>query len=154
MRRRTALRILAAGPGFLAVRGAGSEARICRTLEEAVPTVGVPVLLVFFSTGCPSCYDDLFEARVLVERGGWPVSVVGVFAGPEDELRSFLEKFAWTRPVVLDRRKMLFRRHGVEAVPFKVLLVAGGAVYRDDPRTAYDARKEALRKCLEKTFSR
>jgi len=154
MKRRTALRILAAGAGFLAVRGAGAETRICRTLEEAAAGDGGPVLLVFFSTGCPSCYDDLFEARHLVERGGWPVSVTGVYSGPEDELRSFLEKFAWTRPVVLDRRKVLFRRHRVEAVPFKVLLVAGGAVYRDDPRTDYDTRKEVLRKCLEKTFSR
>jgi hypothetical protein len=154
MKRRTVLGILAAGPGVLAARGAGPEVRICRSLDEAVPVPGTPVLLVFFSTGCPSCYDDLFEARLLVERGGWPVSVVGVFSGPEDELRSFLEKYAWTRPVVLDRRKALFWRHRVEAVPYKVLLLQGRTAYRDDPRAEYGDRMEVLRKCLERTFSR
>jgi len=154
MKRRTVLGILAAGPGLLAARGAAVDVRICRTLEEAAAGDGAPVLLVFFSTGCPSCYDDLFEARHLVDRGGWPVSVIGVFAGPEDELRAFLEKYAWSRPVVLDRRKALFHKHRVEAVPFKVLLVAGRTAYRDDPRAGYDVRMEVLRKCLQKTFSR
>ena len=154
MRRRAVLGILAAGPGLLAARAVPAEVRICRSLEEAVPAGRGPVLLVFFSTGCPSCYDDLFEARHVVERGGWPVAVIGVYAGPEDELRSFLEKYAWTRPVVLDRRKTLFREHRVEAVPFKVLLVAGRTAYRDDPRAVYGDRMEVLRKWLEKTFSR
>ncbi len=161
MKRRTVLRILAAGAGGLAAgprdqaaRGARAEARIARSLEEAVPVPGTPVLLVFFATGCPSCYDDLFEARLLVERGGWPVAVTGVYSGPEAELRSFLEKYAWTRPAVLDRGKVLFRKHRVEAVPFKVLILGGRTAYRDDPRTIFSERMEALRKCLEKTFSR
>jgi hypothetical protein len=161
MKRRTVLRILAsgacglaAGPRGLAARGARAEVRIVRSLDEAVPVPGTPILLVFFATGCPSCYDDLFEARLLVERGGWPVTVTGVYAGPEEELRSFLVKYGWTRPAVLDRRKILFRKHRVEAVPFKVLLLEGRTAYRDDPRRAYNERMEALRKCLEKTFSR
>lgn len=161
MKRRAILRILfsaacglAGGRRGVAARGARAEVRIFRSLDEAVPVPGTPVLLVFFSTGCPSCYDDLFEARLLVERGGWPVCVTGVYSGPEEELRSFLEKYAWTRPAVLDRRKALFRKHRVEAVPFKVLLIEGRAAYRDDPRTAYGERMEALKKCLVKTFSR
>ena len=161
MRRRTVLRILGAGACGLASgaggRAAGNarpEVRIFRSLEEAVPVAGTPVLLVFFSTGCPSCFDDLFEARLLVERGGWPMAVTGVFADPEEELRSFLEKYGWTRPAVLDRRKVLFRKHRVEAVPFKVLLIGGRTAYRDDPRTVYGERLEALRTCLERTFSR
>jgi len=154
MKRRKALQILAAGPCILAARPARTEVRICRTLEEAVPADGAAVLLVFFSTGCPLCYDGLFEARHAVERAGWPVAVTGVFAGPEDELRSFLEKYAWTRPVVLDRRKTLFKKYHVEAVPYMVLLLAGVTAYRDDPGADYESRMEALKKCLEKTFSR
>lgn len=161
MKRRTVLRILALGacgladgPRGKAARGARAEVRIFRSLDEAVPLSGTPILLVFFGTGCPSCYDDLFEARLLVERGGWPVSVIGVYSGPEEELRSFLEKYAWNRSAVLDRRKVLFRKHRVEAVPFKVLLLEGRAAYRDDPRKEYGERMEALRKCLERTFSR
>ncbi len=161
MKRRAVLRILAAGacglaagPGRQTSRGARPAVRIFRSLDEAVPDAGTPVLLVFFATGCPTCFDDLFEARLVVERGGWPVAVTGVFAGPEDELRTFLEKYGWTRAAVLDRRKVLFRKHRVEAVPFKVLLLGGRTAYRDDPRTTYSERLEALTTCLERVFSR
>ena len=104
------------------------EVRICATLEEAVPAGAGPVLLVFFSTDCPFCYDDLFESRYLVEKGDWPVAVVGVFSGPREELRTFLEKYAWTLPVVLDRRKVLFKKYKADAVPFKALLLGTEAV--------------------------
>ncbi|MEN6310110.1 MAG: redoxin domain-containing protein [Acidobacteriota bacterium] len=130
------------------------EVRICPTLEEATAGAGTPVLLVFFSTDCASCYDDLFESRHLVDKGGFPVTVVGVYCGPESTLRAFLEKFAWTLPVVLDRRKVLFRRFGVDMIPHKALLAAGREVYRDDPYKDYGRRREDLRECLKKMFSR
>jgi peroxiredoxin len=142
------------GAALLTASPADVEVRICLTLEEAAGPAGGPVLLVFFSTECPSCYDDLFEARYLVEKGGFDVSVVGVFSGPRDTLRAFLEKFAWTLPVVLDRRKTLFRRFRVDMVPYKALLSGGAAVYRDDPYKDYGRRREDLERCLKKMFSR
>ncbi|MBE0711452.1 MAG: redoxin domain-containing protein [Candidatus Aminicenantes bacterium] len=137
--------------------GAGRDAvetRICASLEEASRSSPGPVLLVFFSTDCPICYDDLFEARHLVDKGRWPVSVVGVFSGLRDDLRAFLEKYAWTMPVVLDRRKLLFKKYKVDAVPFKTLLLGTEAVYRDDPYGQPDSRREELKRCLTRLFSR
>jgi len=127
-------------------------------LDEAAPPGSGPVLLVFFSTDCPVCYDDLFEARYLVDRGGWPVAVVGVFAGPGPDLDRFLEKHAWTRPVVHDRRRALVRRFKVDAPPHKILLAGGGenaeTIYEDDPRLALEERRKELERCLTRLFSR
>jgi hypothetical protein len=131
-----------------------AEVRICAGLDEAAPPGAGPVLLVFFSTDCSVCYDDLFEARYLVDKGGWPVAVVGVSAGPREELTAFLEKHAWTLPVVLDRRKALAKRFRVDAVPFKALVLGAETIYRDDPRTGLEERRKELKRCLTRQFSR
>ena len=130
------------------------EVRICAGLDEAVPPGSGPVVIVFFSIECPVCYEELFETRYLIDQGGWPVAVVGVALALRDDLEAFLEKHSWTSPVVLDRRKVLFRRYKVDAVPFKVLLAGGEAVYRDDPYLGPEARREELAKCLTRLFSR
>jgi hypothetical protein len=153
-RRAVFLGLLLAAAVFSGARRDKAEVRICPTLDEAVPPPQGMVLLVFFSTECVSCYDDLFEARYLVEKGGWPVTVVGVFSGLHSDLRSFLEKYAWTLPVVLDRRRVLFKRFKVDAVPYKALLAAGEAVYRDDPYKDFGRRRKELQKCLLRIFSR
>jgi hypothetical protein len=139
---------------WAASRPAGVEVRICRTLDEAAPPGTGAALLVFFSTQCPVCYDGLFESRRLIERDGWPVRVVGVASGPADALRSFLEKFAWTLPVVHDPRRSLARRFRVDLVPDWVLLVGGEPVCRNDPRDGPARGLEVLAACLRKTFSR
>jgi len=131
-----------------------SPALICSTLEEAAPPGTGAVLLVFFSIECPVCYEELFESRYLIERGGWPVTVVGVALALRDDLRTFLDKHAWTAPVVLDRRKTLFRKYKVDAVPFRTLLLGAEAVYRDDPYLGPDARREEIVRCLTRHFSR
>jgi hypothetical protein len=130
------------------------DVRICSSLGEAFPSGHGPVLLVFFSIECPGCYDDLFEARYLVDKRRWPVDVVGVSLALRDDLEAFLEKHAWTSPVVLDRRKVLFRKYKVDAVPLKVLLVGTEPVYRDDPYLGPEARREELTQCLTRLFSR
>lgn len=140
--------------GFAGTSGKTVDVRICSTLEEAAPPGGGPVLLVFFSTGCHACYDDLFESRFLVDKGEWPVSVVGVASALREDLQEFLEKHAWTLPVVLDRRRELFRRFGVDAIPYKALLLGKEAVYRDDPYLDPRDRREELKRCLIRLFSR
>ena len=149
------LAFLSAGPAL----GAGEAVRpdvpaeIRLSLDEAVPSPRATVLLVFFSTGCPSCYDELFEARLAVEKGGWPLTVIGVCQGPPDELRLFLEKYGWKLPVVLDRRRRLFRKFGVETVPYKVVLAGEKTLYKDDPYSGYPRRWKELEACLAKLFS-
>ena len=134
--------------------GGSADVRICASLEEAAPAGSGPVLLVFFSTDCPVCYNDLFESRYLVDRGGFGVAVVGVFSGLREDLRVFLEKYGWGLPVVLDRRKVLFRKFKVDAVPYKALLLGTEAAYRDDTRRDLAGRREELERCLTRLFSR
>ncbi len=74
--------------------------------------------------------------------------------GRREDLRIFLEKHAWTGPVVLDRRRVLSRRFDADAAPFKVLLVGRDVAYRDDPYRAPEERREALERCLTRLFSR
>jgi len=138
----------------LAASAGPAEIRICAGLDEAAPPGTGPVLLVFFSAECSVCYDDLFEARYLVDKGRWPVAVVGVSAGPREELARFLEKHAWTLPVILDRRKALARRFRVDAVPFKALLLGSETIYRDDPYIGLEDRRKELKRCLTRHFSR
>jgi hypothetical protein len=129
------------------------EVRICASLAEAVPPGGGPVLLVFFSIECAFCYEELFEARYLIDRGGWPVPVIGVTLALRDDLEAFLEKYAWTSPVVLDRRKVLFRRFKVDGVPFKALLLGNETIYRDDPTLGPEAHRKELTQCLTRLFA-
>jgi hypothetical protein len=140
--------------GLPGAAGDPAEIRICSTLAEAAPAGTGPVLLVFFSVECPICYEELFEARYLVDKGGWPVEVVGVSIALREDLEAFLDKHAWTAPVVLDRRRALFRKYHVGAVPLKVLLLGTEAVYRDDPYLGPEARREELIRCLNRHFSR
>jgi hypothetical protein len=138
----------------LAAAAGPAEVRICAGLDEAAPPGTGPVLIVFFSADCSVCYDDLFEARYLVDKGRWPVAVVGVSAGPREELTRFLEKHAWTLPVILDRRKELARRLRVDAIPFKALLLGSETIYRDDPYIGLEDRRKELQRCLTRHFSR
>jgi len=148
----TAAALIAAG--LTGAVEAGVDVRICSSLAEAAPAGSGPVLLVFFSTECSVCYEELFESRYLVDKGRWPVAVVGVTLALRDDLEAFLEKHAWTSPVVLDRRKVLFRKFNVDAVPFKALIVGTEAIYRDDPYLGPEARRKELTKCLTRQFSR
>ena len=128
--------------------------RVVATLAEALPQPGTTALLLFFTVDCPSCFGELFEARYFLEKGGWPVEVVGVSSAPPDILGTFLEKYAWNRPVVSDRRKALFRKYHVDMVPHAVLLLGDTTLYADDPYADRARRREDLKKCLEKLFSR
>jgi cytochrome oxidase Cu insertion factor (SCO1/SenC/PrrC family) len=150
-----ALAIAAAvADGGVAAASRQTDVRICSGLDAASPPGAGPVLLVFFSTDCPVCYDDLFETRYLVDKGDWPITVVGVSSGPREDLRRFLQKYAWALPVVLDGRKALFKRFKVDAAPYKALLVGEEVVYRDDPRSALEVRRKELERCLTRLFSR
>ncbi len=137
---------------ILAVRAAAGPAdpRVVATLEEALPPPDRPALLVFFSPACPSCYEELFEWRRRLEAERLPVALVGVCAGPRDELVEFCRTYRLDGPVVHDARRRVHRRFGVDAPPAKVVLWRGRVLYADDPRRDPAARKEELTSCLRR----
>ena len=138
----------AAGEGVSAPAAEKARIKIVRTLEEALPGPGWPVVLVFFSASCPVCWDDLFEMKTMVEENNFPVKLVGVSADRPEDLETFLRKYSFSDPVVSDRRREIHRRFQVQAAPFKLLLRDNNVLYRDDILQNPKTQRERLKRCL------
>jgi len=125
-------------------------AKIYSTLEEAVPEMGKPVILVFFSTDCSLCWEDLFEMKYFVEKNNLSVEVVGITRVTKEDLVPFLEKYFFNRPVVLDSQNRLYRKFKVDLEPYKIILVKDTVIYKDDYYQPFLARREEAKKCLRR----
>ena len=130
------------------------KAKIYFTLEEAVPQTEKPVMLVFFSTACSVCWEDLFEMKYFIEKNSLPCEVVGITRVPREELEPFLEKYSFDHPVVFDARSRLYRRFKVELEPYKIILVKGAVIYQDDCYQEFLTRREQAKRCLFQISSR
>lgn len=128
--------------------GAGEALPLYRTLDEVPRRPELPVVLVFFSTGCSACWDDLFAVRLLVEESRFDCELIGVTRDPERSVRAFLDKYGYAGPVVRDAGKRLFRTLRVEVEPAAVVIEDGRVVYRDDAYRTYASRREELKKWM------
>lgn len=126
----------------------GDRPVILHSLDEALPANGRPVLLVFFSTGCTPCFDDLLEMALFVRRQGLDLVVVGVTGETEAEIDEFVEKHSLTCPIVRDERGRIRRRFKVDLFPYKIVLAGGTEVYRDDYYLPLDERLRRAQRCL------
>ena len=127
---------------------------IVRSLEEAANRPERPLLLVFFSLECQVCWDELFEMRYFLEKNSIPVDLVGISADREEDLRPFLAKYGFFRPVVADREKALFRKFKVRQEPFQVVLDREAVVLLDDTSQDFYARRDKVKQCLLEIASR
>jgi peroxiredoxin len=119
-------------------------------LEEAPLDLQRPMLIVFFSTDCHVCSDDLFEMKYVVESNDFPVQVVGVSSEKLEYLKYFLEKYSFPYPVISDRRREIYRRFQVSSEPYKLLLLNGKVLYKDDVLKDSQKQKEEIIQCLRK----
>jgi hypothetical protein len=126
----------------------GDRRSVLHSLDEALPADGRPALLVFFSTGCTPCFDDLLEMTMFVRRHGLDPAVVGISSDTEAEIDKFIEKHSLTCPVVRDERGRIRRRFKVDLIPFKIIQAGGTEVYRDDYYLALDERLRRAQRCL------
>ncbi len=126
----------------------GTRRFVPHSLDEALPADGRPALLVFFSTGCTPCFDDLLEMNLFVRRHGLGAAVVGISGDTEAEIDKFVEKHSLTCPVVRDERGRIRRRFRVDLLPFKIILAGGTEAYRDDYYLALDERLRRAQRCL------
>jgi hypothetical protein len=108
----------------------------------------VPIVLVFFSTDCPVCYEGLLDMIYFVGRNNLAVRVVGVSGDPAADLRVFKEKYSVRVPVILDERGRLRRRFDIDILPSRIVLRGGKILYRDDPYQGFDERREAAARFL------
>lgn len=148
MKRIAAFIVAAALPAFGCFGAAGDGRPVQDSLEEALPADRRPALLVFFSTGCPTCFDDLLEMAVFVRRSGLDLAVVGVSGDPEADIEAFVEKYSIRYPVVRDGRARIRRRFKVDLLPYKIVLAGGKVVYRDDDRLPMGERSRRAQRCL------
>ena len=158
MRKKAVSIVLLLG-GLTGLLGAGGltkdeMVKVFSSLEEAIPCPERPLLLVFFSLECHPCWDELFEMKYFLEKNGIPVDLVGISKEPEEELRTFLTKYAFSYPVVSDRGKMLFRRFKVRLEPFCVILNRGTVLYQDDTNQDFFIRRDEVKRCLLEIASR
>lgn len=128
--------------------------QVYRALTDVALDPGRPLVLVFFSAACPVCFDDLFEVRYFVEKNGLEAEVVGVSRDPESVLLTFLEKYAYRRPVVRDAGKKLFRAHKVDLEPYVVILDNGRVVFKDNGLLDFKSRREEREKWLMRNAGR
>ena len=128
--------------------------KIFVTLSEAAPRPERPILLLFFSLACHICWEELFEMKHFIEKNIIPVDLIGISCEPEDELRPFLSKYAFFRPVISDRAKALYRRFGVRLEPYRVVLEGDRILYRDETAEDFFVRRERAKRCLLEIASR
>ncbi len=128
--------------------GPGDGRPVQGSLEEALPADGRPALLVFFSTNCPACFDDLLEMGAFVRRNRMDLPIVGVCGDPEADIEAFVEKYSVRHPVVRDGRARIRRRLKVDLLPYKIVLAGGKEVYRDDYIVPLGERSRRAQRCL------
>lgn len=122
--------------------------KIVGSLENAAPKQDAPLLLVFFSTECHVCWEELFEMGYFIEKQRIPVQLVGVSPDRVEELREFLEKYSFRYPVVADRKRELHRKFKVTLAPYKVIVRNNKVFYRDDYLADFHQRREKAQQCL------
>ncbi len=118
------------------------------SLEEVLSQDEQPVLFVFFSTSCASCWDDLLEMRLFLHERGLSVRLVGITGDSKEEVDRFCRKYSFFQPIVLDRRRKIFKAYQVDLVPFKVILWRQKIVYKDDYYREFGLRQEEAKRCL------
>lgn len=156
MRKKLAIFVLQVVMAFLVAEAfpARQNTSIYSELEELSSQQSSLIILVFFTTECPACFEPLFEVRRLVEKNGWPVTVAGVTNSSREILEDFIKKNGWSWPVIMDRKKILFKKFKVDLVPYRVVLSGGRIVYLDDYYKDIHVRNEEFNRCLSLLFSR
>jgi hypothetical protein len=128
--------------------GTGGLRPLQGSLEAVLRNDGRPAVIVFFSTGCPVCFEDLLEMARFIRREALALSIVGVCGDPEADIEAFADKYSVRAPIVRDGRGRIRRRFKVDLLPYKIVLSGGKVVYRDDYYLPLEERSRRVRRCL------
>jgi thiol-disulfide isomerase/thioredoxin len=118
------------------------------SLDKALPADGRPALVVFFSTGCPTCFDDLLEMARFVRRNKLELPIVGVCGDSESDIEEFVEKYSVHGAIVRDERGRIRRKFKVDLLPYKIVLAGEKVLYRDDYYLPLGERSRRAQRCL------
>lgn len=125
-----------------------NEIKIFSSFSEALPESDGAILLVFFSTDCYTCWNDMLEMKYFIEKNNLPVKIVGISKDSKKDLEPFLEKHSFYYPVICDRKRELYKKFNVDLEPFKIVLFKGKVLYKDNYYEKFSLREEKAKKCL------
>jgi len=128
--------------------------KIYSSLEEIINNSSQPAILVFFSSVCHVCWDELLEMKEFIEKFSLPVILIGISAEEKDELLAFASKYSFNYPIIQDRNRNLFRQFKVKLEPFWVILQNHQVAYIDDYLLDFQTRMDRAKQCLLRLASK
>jgi cytochrome c biogenesis protein CcmG/thiol:disulfide interchange protein DsbE len=91
---------------------------------------GKPVLLNFFSTGCPSCRRELPHIAEMKAEAGDRLEVLVISTDSPAELKSFFKQESIALPAGWDRG-VAHQAYGVDTIPYLVMIDKEGKIRGD-----------------------
>ena len=81
------------------------------------------VLLVFWTTWCPNCIEEIPEIEKFYSENRGKIGVIGINAGEsEDKVKRFVDRKGITYPIIIDEDKTISKSYGLVGVPTLVLI--------------------------------
>jgi len=121
---------------------------ICSSFDEAVQNKSGPYLLVFFSTSCQVCWEDLIKMKYFLHKQSIDIKLIGVSRDLKEDLVKFAEMYSIDCPVISDRRGELYKKYQVDLEPFKLIIAHSRVFYRDSYYKDLQKREENIKKML------
>ncbi len=146
--------LLCCSVGTAAINYKPQVSSIYSSLNKVIEEDGSPYLLVFFSTSCQVCWEDLIEMRHFIGKNKVAVRLIGISKEPRLELEIFIEKYSIDCPVVNDREGKLYKKYQVDLEPFKLIVMNEIIIYRDDYYDHYLERRDKVKKLLLEMYFR
>jgi cytochrome c biogenesis protein CcmG/thiol:disulfide interchange protein DsbE len=116
---------------------------------------GRPVVLVFWSTTCLPCKQELTDLQKYIDsEDGKSLVVAGICTDPENlgTAKTLIESLGIKYPIALDKDGTVAERYGVKGYPTTVVIDRQGAIVLQ--RAGYGAAdKRAIMKCVQKAFT-
>jgi peroxiredoxin len=91
---------------------------------------GRPVLVNFFSIGCPACRRELPDVEAVQAEAGDRLRVLVVSNDPQDELKAYVQAESLRLPVAWDSGGA-HRAYRVDTIPYMVIVDRDGKVGGD-----------------------
>ncbi len=92
---------------------------------------GKPVVLNFWATWCPPCQEETPDLVAFYEQNKDQLGVIGVNVTAQDEVdkvKTFIEKYSVTYPVVLDEKGAVSKTYRIQALPTTFILNDKGTI--------------------------
>jgi len=127
---------------------------IFASMDEVKNKKEGPYLLVFFSTSCQICWNDLIEMKYFIDKNKVNIKIIGISRDSREKLIPFIEKYSISCSIVNDRKGKLYNEYEVDLEPFKLIIIDNRVFYRDSYYESLQIRENKIKKVLLKLESK